>query len=225
MIFLYVLMDADSGNVRQDCLIGIAPESQLVPAQSKVALKEWSVTIEALARGQQSILLRKGGIREDGKHFKVEHDGFFLYPTQYHQGPELLKPDCRALLDGLDDDPEPVMVTLGVFAEVTDVIEVSDEPAISALNQFHIFSDEYAAKRAHWKPRHPLNVLVVRCHRLQMPQALPVMEKYVGCKSWVELVEPYPVGTAHAVLRDKQFESVRAQVKDALALTGARSPV
>jgi hypothetical protein len=195
----------------------------LVPSHSKVALKEWSVTIEALARGDQAVLLRKGGIREDGKHFRVEHDGFFLYPTFYHQGAELLKPERRDLLGGLDDDPDPVMVTLSLFAEVTDVIEVSDAAAVQALSPFHIFSDDYAAKRAHWKPRHPLNVMVVRCHRLQMPQALPVMESYASCKSWVELVEPYPLGATTPVIAGKRFEAVQAAVRQALAAAGARA--
>ena len=192
----------------------------MVPSDSKIALKEWSVAIEALARGEQVVLLRKGGIREDGKHFKVGHEGFFLYPTVYHQGADLLKLERRGLLHGLDDDPEPVMVTLSLFAEVAEVIEVSDEAAVRALSPFHIFSDDYAAKRAHWKPRHPLHVMVVRCHRLQMPQALPVMESYVGCKSWVELVEPYPVGVATPVLPERRFEAQWAAVKDALAKAG-----
>ena len=193
----------------------------MVPSHSNIALKEWSVAVEALARGEQVILLRKGGIREDGKHFKVEHDGFFLYPTSFHQGAELLKPGRRGLLDGLDDDPDPAMVTLSLFAEVAEVIQISEEAAVRALSPFHIFSDEYAAKRAHWKPRHPLHVIVVRCHRLQQPQALPVMESYAGCKSWVELIEPYPVGVATPALPERRFEAQWAAVKEALAGAGA----
>ena len=32
-----------------------------------------------LAEGEQLITLRKGGIREENKHFEIEHDRFFLY--------------------------------------------------------------------------------------------------------------------------------------------------
>ena len=46
-----------------------------------VALKEWAVTVRALAEGEQLLTLRKGGIREEHKHFEIEHDRFFLYPT------------------------------------------------------------------------------------------------------------------------------------------------
>ena len=50
-----------------------------------IAFKEWSVTVRALAEGEQLVTLRKGGIREDNKHFELEHEQFFLYPTFDHQ--------------------------------------------------------------------------------------------------------------------------------------------
>ena len=50
-----------------------------------VAFKEWAVTVRALAEGEQLLTLRKGGIREENKHFEIEHDRFFLYPTFDHQ--------------------------------------------------------------------------------------------------------------------------------------------
>ena len=46
-----------------------------------IAFKEWAVTVRALAEGEQLVTLRKGGIREPEKHFALEHDRFFLYPT------------------------------------------------------------------------------------------------------------------------------------------------
>jgi hypothetical protein len=136
----------------------------------------------------------------------------------------LLKPDRRDLVRGLDDDPDPVMVTLSVYAEVADALEVSEDAAVRALSPFHVFSDEYALKRAHWKPRVPLTVLVVRCHRLQMPQALPVMPAYRGCKSWLELVEPYPVGVVTPALSERRFEAQWAALKAAVSEAAIQGP-
>ncbi|HEX5900007.1 MAG TPA: DUF1802 family protein, partial [Solirubrobacteraceae bacterium] len=34
-----------------------------------IAFKEWAVTVRALAEGEQLVTLRKGGIREERKHF------------------------------------------------------------------------------------------------------------------------------------------------------------
>ena len=77
-----------------------------------IALKEWAVTVRALAEGEQLVTLRKGGIREDHKHFELEHDRFFLYPTFDHQRNDVIRdahaPElCRALEEGVWPDGEP----------------------------------------------------------------------------------------------------------------------
>ena len=43
-----------------------------------IAFKEWAVTVRALAEGEQLVTLRKGGIREENKHFELEYDRFFF---------------------------------------------------------------------------------------------------------------------------------------------------
>lgn len=181
-----------------------------------IGLKEWAVTIDAIASGEQSILLRKGGIREDGKHFKIEHEQFFLYPGHFHEGETLLKPEKRALLEGSEKEDFESVVDLAVFAEIEEVIEISTEEEVKALSQFHIWSDEFAAKRFKWKPLHPLNLIILRAHLLQQPQALMVMDEYNGCKSWVEFIEDYPVGVTTPVIPDRRFKAQVAAIKDAL---------
>jgi hypothetical protein len=52
---------------------------------------EWAVTVRALSEGEQLLTLRKGGIREEHKHFEIEHDRFFLYPTFDHQRNDLVR--------------------------------------------------------------------------------------------------------------------------------------
>lgn len=187
-----------------------------------IGLKEWAVTIDAIERGEQTVLLRKGGIREDGKHFKIEHDQFFLYPGHFHEGKALLKPEKQDLLkvNGDPDEFESV-VNLSVFAEIEEVIEISSEEEVRALDRFHIWSEEFAEKRFNWKPRHPLNLIIIRAHVLQQPQALMVMEGYSGCKSWVEFIEDYPVGVTTPVIPDRRFTAQVKAIKDSLATVGA----
>ncbi len=186
-----------------------------------VGLKEWAVTIDAIARGEQIVLLRKGGIREDGKHFKIEHEQFFLYPGHFHEGEALLKPEKRSLFDGSEPDEFDEVVDLAVFAEIEEVIEISTADELSALEPFHIWSNEFAAKRFNWKPLHPLNLIIVRGHILQQPQALLVMPDYSGCKSWVEFIEDYPVGVTTPAIPDRRFNAQVAAIKSALAAVGA----
>lgn len=182
-----------------------------------IGLKEWAVTVDAIASGEQTLLLRKGGIREDGKHFKIEHEQFFLYPGHFHEGEALLKPEKRELLKKSELEDFESVVELAVFAEIEEVIEVSTAEEVKALGQFHIWSDEFAEKRFNWKPLHPLNLIVIRAHLLQQPQALLVMPEYGGCKSWVEFIEDYPVGVTSPVIPDRRFNAQVAAIKNALA--------
>lgn len=186
-----------------------------------IGLKEWSVTTDAIGSGEQTILLRKGGIREDGRHFKIEQEQFFLYPGHFHEGESLLKPEKKKLLDSGDPDEFADLVTLSVFAEIEEVIEISAEEEVRALDQFHIWSDDFAVKRFSWKPRHPLNLIIVRGHVLQQPQALMVMPDYGGCKSWVEFIEDYPVGVTTPAIPERRFKAQMNEIKDALASVGA----
>ena len=80
--------------------------------QMPIALKEWAVTVRALAEGEQLLTLRKGGIREENKHFELDHERFFLYPTFDHQRNNLVReshhPELRrALEEGVWPDEEP----------------------------------------------------------------------------------------------------------------------
>src|SRR3984957_5930952 len=88
-----------------------------------IALKEWAVTVRALAEGEQLITLRKGNIREADKHFRLEHERFFLYPTFDHQRGDLVseshKPRRRrALEEGVWSDGEPSAHALTGEAEL-----------------------------------------------------------------------------------------------------------
>src|SRR6185369_4419172 len=51
----------------------------------RTAFKEWAIVVDALGRGEQIMILRKGGISEGRGGFKMEHDEFLLFPSQFHQ--------------------------------------------------------------------------------------------------------------------------------------------
>ena len=118
-----------------------------------IAFKEWAVTVRALAEGEQLVTLRKGGIREPNKHFEVEHDRFFLYPTFDHQRRDLVReshpPELRRALEegvwaegeppahALTQDggiPQPDRVRIRAWAEVAASYLITDPRAIDALS-------------------------------------------------------------------------------------------
>lgn len=124
------------------------------PARCRLALKEWAVTERALAQGEQVLLLRKGGIHEEGKEFRVVHREFLLYPTYEHQREDLLKLRYREELRAVLAEPHnPQQITLSQWARVQEVIEVTERQKVEALSPHYIWTTDYAEQRLHWKPR------------------------------------------------------------------------
>src|SRR5882762_532527 len=50
-----------------------------------IGFKEWTLVCDALGRGEQSIILRKGGIAEGRAGFRFQHPEFLLFPTLFHE--------------------------------------------------------------------------------------------------------------------------------------------
>ncbi len=185
------------------------------------ALKEWAVAIKALDEGKQVLLLRKGGIRE--KEFKIEHEEFLLYPTFEHQKAELLKPEYHQdLLEtlapwgGQPPQKAPSSVTFTHLAQVREVIEITGPEKLTALSRHHIWTDNYAEQRLHWRPRKPLEIVLVLAHRLEHPVVAPVHPHYYGCKSWVDLDDGIPLGAMAPVISESEFEARARQIREAL---------
>ena len=196
----------------------------MLPDTCRMAFKEWAVVVQALGRGEQVLLLRKGGISEVGKHFRVEHDSFLLYPTLEHQKEELLKPDHRdSLAQLLAEGQEAGAITFGCWAQVGKTIELSEEEQLRSLSPYHIWSDDYAHSRLRWKPRHPLTAMLLRVYRLPSPGVVAYKPHFGGCRSWVDLEEDVPLGTLSPVLDDARFADQVRAIEDALNTTA--SPV
>ena len=194
-----------------------------------IAFKEWAVTVRALAEGEQLLTLRKGGIRESRKHFRIDHDRFFLYPTFDHQRDDLVReshlPELqRALEEGVwadgeppidalsvDGLPQPDRVRIRAWAEVAGHFTITDQRCVDALSPFYVWTTDYAQKRLAWKRRHPLHVVLLRTYRIPRPVTVRVRDEYGGCRSWLELQRDLPFeGTP--VLADEEFERATEEI-------------
>lgn len=192
----------------------------ILPPQSDLALKEWAVAVKAFSAGDQIMILRKGGIHKDDKDFRIVHPEFLLYPTYEHQNLELLKPEFHGIFEEtLNEDDVLGLVTLSYWCQVTHKFELNDEAVLDCLSVHHMWSNNYAQKRLHWRPKQPLTVALLRVYEMQQPQAVPVLDEYIGCKSWVELGQNVPLGTMTAVLSDEDYESKAKAIKDAIGVT------
>lgn len=156
--------------------------------QNNIALKEWAVVLQGLEEGKQTILLRKGGIREEGGEFKPEHEEFFLYPTLEHESAEDVKPDWRPRLGAIErEHKDPKRVHFRLYAVVEKVEKVTDLEVCRRLVPFTVYSDEAVEKKFNYGDWAGLYVLVARIHSLPVTMDLPFKPAYEGCKSWVTL--------------------------------------
>jgi hypothetical protein len=184
------------------------------------ALKEWAVTVAALAAGDQVLIVRKGGIGE--KKFELPHPRFHLFPTYAHQRPELVKPEARRrFADPLAQREDPDRLPLAVYAELHSAHPIADPDALEAIDPLHVLSPEYASERLKWRRIHPLWAAVLRVWTLADPPVLEVGPEHGGCVSWVDLPESIGApGERTPALSDEDFSASAAAVEAALTEAG-----
>jgi hypothetical protein len=188
----------------------------------EAALKEWAVTCEALARGRQVLVLRKGGIGE--KRFQIPHRAFFLFPTHLHQRPELVSPEWREALAGpLSRREEPERLALPAYARVHSAHAVTDPAAVEALDPLHVLALDYAEERLRWRRTQPLWAVVLRVLVPERPPVIDVLPEHGGCVSWVTLPPHVRLGRHRPALGDEHFSRAAEAVTDALASVASRS--
>ncbi|MEH2274442.1 MAG: DUF1802 family protein [Nostoc sp.] len=183
------------------------------------ALKEWAVAVNALEDGKTIMLLRKGGIHERNGHFQVAHKQILLYPTYEHQQAFMLKAEYANSVYPVTSGWHPETVRIGSWAEITDILPVSDESIVNTLLPFHIWNEHFISDRLKWKSRQPLYILLLRTYQLP-EQEIPYHPKYGGCKSWIDLDQAIELQAAKPVLSDFAYtqlvETIRKIVGDKL---------
>jgi hypothetical protein len=154
------------------------------------AFKEWAIVVDALLRGEQIIILRKGGLLEGRGGFQIEHPEFWLFPTLFHQQRESVVPAAQSRFDEIAPDfPAPDIVRLEGFARVVAWRQLDRLATARRLQGQHVWKDEVIAERFDWGRSKQIHALAVRVFRLPAPVELPTCPSYGGCKSWIELEE------------------------------------
>ncbi len=198
---------------------------------NRFALKEWAVVVKAMTAGRQLLLLRKGGIEDDGGQFRLEHSEFFLYPTFEHQHRKFVRPEFLADFDqAIREQPENEDIIVSGYATVTDCMIVDDVAKLRRLARFHVWNDEYVQMRFSYKPEFPLYALLLRTFKIPPVQA-PFRAEYRGCRSWVELHRELSTAGAAPALTDAEFKRHQQAMMERLGPLGlsstpsAQSPV
>jgi hypothetical protein len=177
------------------------------------ALKEWATIVKALENGDQTVLLRKGGILETASGFQVESKKFLLFPTFEHQQFKHIKFPFHKYLEQVKNSlPQNGTNTITSYAEVLDEIDVPSDK-INELTDFHILSESYIQERRNWMPEKPIKAIFLRVFRIPKHK-IPLKSEYQGCKSWININEEIPVGKS--VLNDDEIKSKLKKFKEIL---------
>ncbi|HYC61302.1 MAG TPA: DUF1802 family protein [Thermoanaerobaculia bacterium] len=164
------------------------------------ALKEWSNVVAALGRGEQIVLVRKGGIADPS--FGVEAERFYLYPTYFHQGESESRP----------------RVTITHWCEVVRTWTIETPAQLERLAPLVVLPQETLAARFRFRPDQALYVIGVRAWELARPAEVVFREEYGGCMSWVSVDEEIDVEGSRPVLSDRELA---AQIERIDALLNA----
>lgn len=177
-----------------------------------IGFKEWAVVCEALGRGEQHVIMRKGGIAEGRAGFRFQHAEFFLFPTFFHEQLERTTLPAAATLPA----SEPDSVRIEFLARVAWTRLVNDLEVAHALAPFHILRPEIVEERFRYDEPAGVNVALVRIYRLPEPWVLPMERSYGGCRSWVTLPER-ATGDAVPELGDSAFAKIEGRLLGAVA--------
>lgn len=152
-----------------------------------VALKEWAVVCDLLLEGEQTLLMRKGGIAEaEGPgRFRLESPRFAFFPAWLHQRPEGIKAQWRDKVRVFDAEPAEIEIRgIGV---ATDVWQVPSRESLDRIDDLLCWTAAQIDMRWNYKPSQPLYLVAVRLYRLASPRRIQNNPQYAGCKSWVHL--------------------------------------
>jgi hypothetical protein len=164
------------------------------------SLKEWSNVIDALGRGDQVILIRKGGIADP--KFGVEADRFYLYPTFFHQ-----------------QQSEPADVAITHWCEVVRNWRVGDLETLYRLEPLVVMSRETLETRYRFRPDQALHVIGVRTFALPQPQTIHVNPEYLGCRSWVSIDDEIDTEGSLPALTESELQERLSVIGSQLSLT------
>lgn len=192
----------------------------MLPDRCGVALKEWAGVCAALVEGRQTVLLRKGGIREQSGQFVPEHPCFWLYPTHVHEAQQGLRGETSTTSAA---GPGPGgAVLIDSLATIEWAEFVTSEDALASLEPFHVWSAETIQKRFHYR-RPGLWAIGVRVYRRDEPWSLVPTVEQLGCVSWVALDHPHETSGSRPVLDDETAATLRDAARAALARQGTGS--
>lgn len=187
-----------------------------LPTGGSVGFKDWSLICDALGQGRQSLILRKGGIVEGRQGFRFKHEAFFLFPTQFHQQAERVRPDTLATLVRTPPADEGT-VAIRYFFALEWAEWIDDWETVARLEPFHVWREDVIRERFNYDEPQGVQCAFGRTYRLETPWMFADRSAFGGCRSWLTLPEfPAETFSMYPVLNDEQHVETARTVRAAL---------
>jgi hypothetical protein len=168
-----------------------------------IGFKEWSLVCDALGRGEQSIILRKGGIAEGREGFSFRHQEFFLFPTFFHEQLAKVRIASANLLEVRD------IIAIRWYAKAECALKIDSLRVAETLAPLHILTPEVVRERFGYKDE-GLHVAFVRIFEISPSWVLQNEKRFAGCRSWIDLPLP-PEMKMRPVVDDAAHQRLRAE--------------
>ncbi|HKK08740.1 MAG TPA: DUF1802 family protein [Gemmatimonadota bacterium] len=215
-------------------------------ARSPVALREWAVTCDALARGEQIFILRddlparpppspdREGDPADGPEAPeaptpadradaLLHEEFWLWPDWEAQRAVALTGPYRDRMRALDElRHRDGRVRLAYYATVEYVERIASLHRLMALDGEHVLEAGAVEERLATSGRPGPCLLALRVHGLPGATLVDRDAARPGPGPWIRLPEPVPTGDAEPVVADERFLSEKGRI---LRLAGSLKAV
>lgn len=187
-----------------------------------IAFKEWAIVCAALGRGEQSIILRKGGIAEGRDGFSFKHEEFYLFPTLFHEQIEKTRLPLETPIPAMP----PGMIRIDLLARVEWTATITDLDVARRLAPFHVWNEAVVEERFRYDDAPGIHLAFLRIRRLAHPCVFPEAPKYGGCRSWVTIPD-VPGETGASPVLDDGTHRMRSEELQRLvgAGTGAKAEV
>lgn len=177
--------------------------------------KEWTLICDALGRGRQSLILRKGGIAEGRDGFRFKHEDFLLFPTLFHEQVSKLRLPADTELPAPREDGQ---IEIAYRARVEWTRDIADWEIVQRLAPLHLWEMAEIEKRFRQDEIQGVSLAFVRVSLLSRPFVFPDSPRYGGCRSWVELPDLPADIACQPVLDDADHREREQQI---LAILGA----
>ena len=171
-----------------------------------IGFKEWAIVCEALGRGRQTIIIRKGGIAEGRDGFSFRHDEFFLFPTSFHEAADKVRET-----DLMMPPPNDAEVEVRFFARLDQCRVITAWDVAESLAPLHILRPEVVRERFDYEEAPGVHVALVRVFRVSPNWRFANEKRFGGCRSWVDLPDA-PAGLQlEPVLADAEHDRRRRE--------------